>query len=116
MLGRAATGLQGDSPSGLEECHHPILRISKIFQLALPHRENRPTEIAKCLLVLYITLGISAYLRDPILAIGLGQPGLSSARMAMPKASMHEDYLSPPREHQIRRSWEVTTVESVAVP
>jgi hypothetical protein len=86
--------------TSIKETVQPSIQDSLRFKLALPNHYCAPTQLPKTTRVCGVSLAIVDYLLAPIASAALGQLSLG-ASMAVPKASVDENDLSPTREYDV---------------
>src|SRR4029077_17938395 len=62
-----------------------------------------------------IAVNVSFELRQPVIAIAFRLFAAELAGMLMPEAAMNENHLSSPRENQVRRAWQIVTVQAKSI-
>lgn len=82
--------------------------------MALPYHQDAPTGFAERLSRLHVTLDIARELRMPILRAAARPFGQRAARMLMPEASVDLDRHPVTWKHNVRRSWQVGSMQPEA--
>jgi hypothetical protein len=97
LLKYAAEALNFSAPNDRffqQKAFDPGDRLLIVVEMALPHRQNTPTELPKLSSNGNIAAAIAFKLFIPILAVG-SRPAVEPAAMTMPKAPMQKNYLAP---------------------
>lgn len=92
------------SPQALKQREQSSLRIP---QLALPQNQNYPSIILQLLQHCEISFNIGLKLGRPEIDSRLGQDGIFTSGMAMPKTPMNKNTDPEPRQYNIRFSRQV---------
>lgn len=79
---------------------------SLTVQLALPHREDTPPELAKFCDPSDVALPVGVEFRFPECSVLLRHHRHATTRMLVPEAPMDEDNRSMTAQYQIRTTWE----------
>jgi hypothetical protein len=102
-------------PSNAEEAEQSLTEDIDVFGLTFPDSQHLPAEPTKILNAPPISFDISAQFQRPIPDSRLGSSSVLAGLVLMPKTTVNEDDLSPSREYQIRRSWQVSLMKRVTV-
>jgi hypothetical protein len=97
-----------------EEGEETALQSLKVQCLALPDRQNLPTQSAKFAMRSDVPVSIALKFRNPIASVRRGNPAATAA-VHVPEAATYLDYLPQAREHQIRCAGECANMEAIAV-
>ena len=98
-----------------KEPQQPSTEYIHVLGFTFPDCQHLPSEPTKLLDAPPIPFDISAQLQRPITDSRFRSPSVFANLVLMPKATVDEDDLSPSREYQIRRSRQVSLVQSVTV-
>ena len=90
-------------------------RSVELGKFAFPQCQYAPSKLAEFRRLFPMTLHVAGYLRLPVLGVPDRLPVAALTVMAVPEAAVDEDDLLATREHDVRRSGEVSPVELVAV-
>ena len=86
-----------------------------ILQLAFPYRHYSPTVLFKQCDIALVPPSVPRKLGKPVLAVVRRNVCMDASLMVVPKAPIHKDDLAPRREHQIRASGQVISMQSIPV-
>ena len=84
------------------------------LDLALPYDKDAPAERLKRRFSLSIPLHVAGKLWKPVLRARPRHVSVPAASMLMPKAAVHQDNSSVPRQYYVRRARQVSAMQSEA--
>lgn len=102
----------------VEELADSVRETYARLHFALPDHEHLPAQLQETGAVLAVAFLVTLQLGCPVATIRLRMIGPLTAwiRMAVPKAPVNEQDLSPTGKDQIGTPWQVVSVEPVAIP
>ena len=84
-------------------------------QLTLPYHDDLPPQPSKGALDIAVPPNVSGPFRLPEVLSCFWGSSIATA-MSVPKTAVNEHDLSSARQHDIRRTWKIATMESKAIP
>lgn len=84
-------------------------------KLAFPDDNSRPSCVIQRLDYLFISGGVCQEFRLPEVRSRLGQHRKAAPFVMMPEASVYEDTRFEPRYYNVRLSWQVLAMQSIAI-
>jgi hypothetical protein len=87
-----------------------------VLDFALPHHQDLPARSSEFRKIGYISLQVPPELWNPIILVGLWEPGIAalSARMLMPETAVYEYDLAASGKNEIGFSWQVLSMKTKA--
>src|SRR5882672_12108124 len=97
-----------------EEVGESLAQPAPILQLALPDRLHPPAERRQGLAAPLVPRPVPRHLADPVVMVGLGDPGASRAVVAVPEAAVDEERQFAARHDDVGLSWQVRPMQAIA--
>ncbi len=83
--------------------------------LTLPDNHYAPSLLSESFSVAAVSFLVLAQLWHPVVAAGLREAGPAGAIVLMPEAAVDENNGPSGREHQVRHTWEIPSVQPISI-